>query len=131
MKHHIQTMLSDRAVEITLNNGKYIREIIESVDLIGVVVSSYTTSGMMTKRVIPWSTIQDIATLSEEDLAEDIDEEDMRWQHHGIENYPLGYADHWVHGVFDEWTGDRVGTLKMKDALNCSVCQKIFVNNKK
>lgn len=131
MKHHIQDMLSKRAVEITLNNGKYIRDIIESVDLIGVVIYSHTTSGMMTQRVIPWSSIQDIATLSEEDFAESLGEEDLRWQHHDIENYPLGYVRNGFHRIFDENTGERVKTLNIKDALDCSVCQRIFVNNKK
>ena len=68
MKQHIQDIVHKQAAQITLNNGKILREIIESSDLVGIVLEKTVvdrSGGTMQARIIPWAAIQDVAIISE------------------------------------------------------------------
>jgi hypothetical protein len=68
VKEHIQDIVHKQAAQITLNNGQVIREVIQSSDLVGIVLERIVidrSGGTMQARIIPWSSIQDIAILSE------------------------------------------------------------------
>jgi hypothetical protein len=68
VKEHIQDIVHKQAAQITLNNGKVLRDVIESSDLVGIVLETTVvdrSGGTMQARIIPWAAIQDVAILSE------------------------------------------------------------------
>jgi len=121
MKHHIQDMLEDQLVEITLNSGQLVREYVRSSDLVGVVIDAqvfYRDGGGLSFRVIPWSTIQDIVVL---DVAGHIDD-------HRYWSQPL---DAW-YGSEEMLKQPAFGSMHISDhedndRKNCHVCRQIYV----
>jgi hypothetical protein len=123
MKEHVQDMLQDQLVEITLNSGQLVREYVRSSDLVGVVIDAqifYREGGVMGFRVIPWSTIQDVVVL---DGVRDIDD-------HRYGSQPL---DAW-YGSEEMLTQAAFGSSHTSDdedndRKSCYVCRRVHVKS--
>lgn len=103
MKEHIQDIVHKQAAQITLNNGKVLRDVIESSDLVGIVLETTVvdrSGGTMQPRIIPWAAIQDVAILAEYHL----DPRDVRNDHRTFPvplfyDYDTEYHKGWNSGV--------------------------------
>jgi len=102
VKEHIQDIVHKQAAQITLNNGKVLRDVIESSDLVGIVLEMTVvdrSGGTMQPRIIPWAAIQDVAILSEYHL----DPRDALKDHRTFPvplfyDYDTGYHSGWGSG---------------------------------
>jgi hypothetical protein len=121
MKEHVQNMLEDQLVEITLHSGQLVRDYVRSSDLIGIVIDAqvlYRDGGGLSFRVIPWSTIQDVVVL---DVAGGIDD-------HRYTALPLdawyGSEELLKQPVFGS---SHISNDEDNDRKNCHVCHQIYV----